>query len=144
MIYLREITSDNFYDVIRLKVSDAQTYNVASNTFSIAQSKVQEECKPYAIYKGGLAVGFLMYCLDRIDNQYWIYRLMIDERFQGQGYGTKAMELVIERIKEEKTHNSIYISFESINEEARRLVEKLGFVADGRSMEEEVVYKLEF
>lgn len=144
MIYLREINKDNFFDVIRLKVSEEQKNFVASNVFSIAQSKVQTECIPHAIYNDTYAVGFLMYCIDCDDNNYWIYRLMIDEKYQSNGYGKKAMEIIIERIKEDKSRNVIYISFEPENESARLLYEKLGFVSDNRIIEEELVYKLEY
>lgn len=36
----------------------------------------------------------------------------------------------------------IYLSFEPAHEAARELYEKLGFVADGRVIDGEIVYKL--
>ena len=103
MITLKEITKDNFWDCIELTVSKDQEDFVTSNAISIAQSKVQPECIPLAIYHHDIMVGFVMYCLDVDDNEYWIYRFMIDEKYQNMGYGTQALEQVIERIKEDKT-----------------------------------------
>ena len=84
MITLKEITKDNFWDCIELTVSKDQEDFVTSNAISIAQSKVQPECIPLAIYHHDIMVGFVMYCLDVDDNEYWIYRFMIDEKYQNR------------------------------------------------------------
>ena len=92
MITLQEINRDNFWDCIELNVSPDQQNFVTSNTISIAQSKVQPECIPLAIYNHDIMVGFLMYALDVEDQEYWIYQLMIDQHYQGQGFGTSALK----------------------------------------------------
>ena len=134
MVELKEITLANIWDVVDLKVNDNQKKFVADNAVSIAQSKVQPECIPLAIYGDNILVGFLMYCIDRSiykDNEYWIYRLMIDEKYQGKGYRKKAMEIIIDKIKEDKTHNRIMTSFEPENIIAKKLYQKLGFELTG-------------
>lgn len=40
-----------------------------------------------------------MFGIDSDDNNYWIYRLMIDKKFQGKGIGKQAIYLVIEEIR---------------------------------------------
>ncbi|MCM3038698.1 GNAT family N-acetyltransferase [Paenibacillus motobuensis] len=144
MIVLREIDRDNFYDVIKLSVTDDQKEFVASNLFSLAQAKAFPECICLAIYNDEDIVGFTMYCIDHEDQEYWIYRLMVDAKYQSKGYGKAAMELLIDRIKEDLQHRMIYISFEPTNVGARHLYEQLGFQADGRVIDGEVVYKLEY
>ncbi len=144
MLKLINIDSENFWEIIKLKVTKQQEEFVASNTFSIAQSKVQPECIPLAIYNDETPIGFLMYCMDSIDKEYWIYRIMIDTRYQSKGYGRQAMELLINRIKEDKEHHVIFISFEPENEWAKALYESMGFTPDGRVVEGEIVYKLEY
>ena len=144
MLKLIDIDSENFWEIIKLKVTKQQEEFVASNTFSIAQSKVQPECIPMAIYNDETPIDFLMYCMDSIDKEYWIYRIMIDIKYQSSGYGRKAMELLINRIKEDKEHHVIYISFEPENEWTKTLYESIGFIPDGRIVEGEIVYKLEF
>lgn len=144
MILLKEIDRNNFFDVIKLKVANEQNKFVATNVFSLAQAKAFPECECMAIYNDDVLVGFTMYCMDHEDQEYWIYRLMIDSKYQSKGYGKTAMELVIERIKEDLEHRVIYISFEPENVLAQQLYEKLGFREDGRVIDGEVVYKLEY
>lgn len=141
MIQLKEIDRQNFSAVVKLKVADEQQSFVASNVFSLAQAKVYPECVCWAIYNDETLVGFTMYCLDQEDQEYWIYRLMIDAQQQGKGHGKAAMELVIEQLKRDPEHHVIYISFEPENIAAQKLYEKLGFRADGRVIDGETVYK---
>ncbi|MBD7970498.1 GNAT family N-acetyltransferase [Paenibacillus gallinarum] len=143
MIEFREIDRNNLFDVIKLGVADGQKEFVATNLFSIAQAKAFPECICLSIYHDDILVGFTMYCIDYEDKEYWISRLMIDEKYQSKGYGKAAMEKLIDRIKEDKKHKVIYI-FEPENTWAKHLYEKLGFAADGRVIEGEVVYKLEY
>ena len=144
MIEFREIDRNNFFDVIKLSVADGQKEFVAPNLVSIAQAKAFPECICLSIYHNNILVGFTMYCIDYEDKEYWISRLMIDEKYQSKGYGKAAMEKLIDRIKEDKKHEVIYISFEPENTWAKHLYEKLGFAADGRVIEGEAVYKLEY
>ena len=76
MITLRPISKDNLWECLDLSVHPNQQQYVASNAISISQSKVQPECIPLAIYHDEMMVGFLMYCLDSEDDEYWIYRLL--------------------------------------------------------------------
>lgn len=142
MITFKEIDRHNFFEVIKLKVADEQSEFVASNLFSLAQAKAFPECVCLAIYNDDVPTGFTMYCIDEEDHEYWIYRLMIDAKHQSKGYGKLAMEKLIETIKEDTQHRVIYISFEPENVWAKQLYEKLGFEADGRVIDGEVVYKL--
>ncbi|MCT6926325.1 GNAT family N-acetyltransferase [Metasolibacillus sp.] len=144
MIQFKEIDRKNFWDVIDLKVAEKQKNFVASNLFSLAQAKAYPECVCQAIYVEEVLVGFVMYCIDEDDQEYWIYRLMIDEKFQGKGYGKAAMEKLIVHIKKDVNHHVIYLSFEPKNHLAKRLYEKLGFKPDGRVIDGEIVYQLTY
>jgi diamine N-acetyltransferase len=145
MLRLVEIDRYNYLSVLDLSVSPEQKSFVASNQYSLAQAYVQPDCVPLALYAENKPIGFAMYSLDENDHQYWIYRLMIDQRYQGVGYGREAMKLLIERIRKltDDEHKRIYISFEPENEIAKALYESLGFVPDGRILYGEVVYFLE-
>ena len=71
-------------------------------------AKIQPELIPLAIYNGDVLVGFTMYCID-ISDEYWIYHLMIDRKFQRMGYGEAAVKCLISIIKQDKEHDKIYI-----------------------------------
>ncbi len=138
---LRGITYDNFLEACFLQVREDQKNFIATNSFSLAQSKYQDECIPKAVYSGINMVGFLMYCVDRNDHEYWIYRLMIDQRYQGLGYGRKAMELILEQLMPLSEKKLIKISFEPENVVAKTLYENLGFRSTGFMDGGEIVYE---
>lgn len=144
MIVLKEIDINNFWDIISLKVSENQEELVTSNAVSIAQAKVQVECQPRAIYQDELPVGFIMYCIDRDDNEWWIYRLMIDEKFQSRGIGRAAMELVISKIQMDKTREKIYVGVDSRGILSKRLYEALGFKYTGDKFGKEEIMVLNY
>ena len=144
MITFREIDRNNIWDILKLKVSEEQMHFVATNAVSIAQAKAQPECVPLAIYDGETPVGFTMYCLDLEEKEYCIYRLMIDSRYQRKGYGREALQKIIDKIKEDKEHHKILISFEPNNGVAKNLYISMGFVPDGRIIDGELVYVLEY
>ena len=142
MLHLVEIDRYNYLSVLDLSVSPEQKDFVATNQYSLAQAYAQPECVPFALYAENRPVGFAMYSLDKDDHQYWIYRLMIDQRYQGVGYGREAMGLLTERIRSlaDEEHTRVFISFEPENSIAKSLYESLGFVPDGRVLYGEVVY----
>lgn len=140
-VTLREIDQYNFDKVISLKVENY----CASNLYSLAQAKIFPDAIPLAIYSDEIPIGFIMYGIEpRDNNEYWIDRLMIDEKYQKNGFGTKALEMVIEKIKQDKTHNKIKISTNPENAIARKLYSKLGFYDTGELNDDEVLMILEY
>lgn len=142
MLHLKTITKDNWIKAISLKVREDQVNFVASNVVSLAQLNFLENFHAKGIYFGEAMVGFTLYGLDEDDHEYWIYRMMIDEKHQGKGYGKEAVRLVIEDIQtmKEPHHQTISLSYEPDNEHAKRLYEKMGFQEiDGLVIEGEQV-----
>jgi diamine N-acetyltransferase len=143
-ITLRPVTRDNFRTVIRLKLTEVQKEFVAPNVYSIAQSKVEPECVPLAIYKDDAPIGFAMYALDSEDSNYWIYRLMIDVNHQGQGYGRAAVKALVEMLHQLPDCTKILISAVPANEAALNLYRSEGFVETGQLIDDEIVLCLTF
>lgn len=110
MLEFREIDRHNFRDILKLSTTESQKFFVATNAYSLSQAYAQPECVPLALYDGDTPVGFTMYGLDVEDTEYWIYRLMIDQRHQSKGYGRQALAMVLERIRQDKAHHRIYLS----------------------------------
>lgn len=140
-VSLREITPENFKECISLKVADVQKNFVAPNVTSIAQSKIYPTHLPFAIYDGDQMVGFVMYGLDTDDNQFYLGRLMIDEKFQGKGYGKAATLAVIEELKKNDDCKEIYLSFVPENTNAERLYKSVGFERTGKLNGDEIVMR---
>ncbi|HEX6289720.1 MAG TPA: GNAT family N-acetyltransferase [Herpetosiphonaceae bacterium] len=141
-VVLREITRDNWHQAIRLKVAEGQEHFVASNLYSIAESKFEPTFVPLAIYHGDTMVGFLMHGRDEHGHD-WIIRLMIDRDHQGKGYGRAAMEQAIAKLTARPDCTTIKISYEPDNHQAERLYHSLGFAPTGEIEEGEIVARLD-
>lgn len=143
-ITLREITRDNWRECVRLKVEAGQTRFVASNAFSLAQSKYEPECVPLAVYDDEQMVGFIMYRPEDygLAKIWFIDRVMIGEGHQKKGYGRAAMTLLLERLRAQKGYNAILISFVPENVVAQKLYSSFGFVDTGEIDDGELVYRI--
>jgi diamine N-acetyltransferase len=140
-VSLREITPENFNECVNLKVGEAQKTFVASNVYSIAQSKIYPTHLPFAVYNDDEMVGFVMYGLDTDDNRFYLGRLMIDEKHQGKGYGRAVTLEVIERLKQNEDCKEIYLSFAPENTNAEKLYESIGFERTGELNGSEIVMR---
>jgi diamine N-acetyltransferase len=129
MLHLKTITKDSWLEAISLRVREDQKNYVASNAVSLAQLNFLENFHAKGIYLGDEMIGFTLYGIDEDDHEYWIYRMMIDEKHQGKGYGKEAVKLVIEDIRniKDERHLTITLSYEPTNEHAKRVYEKMGF-----------------
>ncbi len=144
MVELRPVTKKNFETIINLEVNHEQLQFVASNIYSIAESKIYPECVPLGIYVKDRPVGFLMYAFNRADESYWVCRLMIDRYFQGKGYGKEAMSQIIDELKKRPNCDYLKLSTSPGNLGAQRLYESLGFRKTGEIVEGEEVMRLDF
>lgn len=147
-IYLKDIDENNLEECTLLTTNkDGKHYVfeefVASNTFSIAQSKVQKGWIVKAIYDDDLMIGFSMYGYCYEYDFYEICRFMIDYKYQGKGYGRRSLIKIIEEMKKNEECKDIYISFAPKNNIARSLYESLGFKDTGKTLEDELLFKLE-
>ena len=72
---------------------------------------------------------------------YSIWRLMIDEKYQGHGYGKEAIRLALEFIRSFPCGKAeyCYLSYEPENVGAKRLYSKFGFIENGEMDGEEIV-----
>lgn len=136
MISLREITPDNYKECVALKVAEDQKYFVAPNVASIAQSKVWPELIPLAVYNDDEMVGFTLHGKDRDDDKYWIARIMIDERFQGKGFGKAATLALLERLRGYEDCAEVFLSFVPGNKGAEKLYLNVGFENTGETDED--------
>ncbi len=145
-ITLQPVTAKNWRELIKLKVREDQNHFVASNLFSIAEAQFGEdfeghywEMYPFGIYDEETPVGFLMYgCnFSHPTQQVFIYRLMVDAKYQGKGYGRWGMEKMMEIFRADGRIKVVGISYEPDNDVARKLYASLGFVETGRILFEE-------
>ncbi len=155
MLHLEKVNGKNVWDILKLKVSESQRSFVASNDISIIEAYTAVTANghafPFGIYDGEKPVGFLMIGFDKDD--YWddapeiakenynLWRLMIDESAQGNGFGREAVRLALEFISTFPCGKAEYcwLSYEPENEAARRLYGTFGFVETGELDGDEVI-----
>ncbi|MFC4799246.1 GNAT family N-acetyltransferase [Neobacillus sp. GCM10023253] len=142
-ISLRPITNENWEDSIQLQVAPHQQTFIASNLYSLAESKFEQSFVPMGIYLDVRMIGFLMYGKDPEDGTYWIIRFMIDQSFQGKGYGRAALSQAITfLVKLDDCSDSIILGVKEENTDANRFYQAFGFRDTGRREHGEIL--LEF
>src|SRR3954454_2952834 len=125
-VTLREITKENWRQIIALQLAVEQEDFVSSNVYSLAQAKVDPVRIPLAIYDDETSVGFIMYNDRPLDDgSYRISRLMIDREHQGNGYGRVAMEEAIRRLREVPVCKETLLDYAPENTAAAQLYASL-------------------
>ena len=146
-VTFRDITRDNFEQVIGLELKDEQQGFVRSNLYSIAQAKAIPVLTPKAVYnENGELVGFVLYRGERdpeSDPDGWLVRIMVDREYQGRGYGRQTMEEIIRLVRDEMGCRSLGLSVEPENHLARKLYEGLGFGETGEAIQGQLIMKLD-
>jgi len=141
-ITLKEISSENFWPVIKLKVREDQGTFVASNAISIAEASFTQESWFRAIYADADPVGFVMLYLDESTPEYSLWRYMIDKDHQGKGYGIQAMKIVINYIRDLPGAKEFFLSYVPADGDPSPFYQKLGFIETGEWDDDEKIMKL--
>jgi len=107
-VTLREITADTLPTIIALEVSESQQRYIASNAVSIAEAHFDPGAWFRAVYSDDLPVGFVMLFdptmpgaipTDPIEpTDMFLWRLMIDRRYQRSGLGRRTLDLVRQHV----------------------------------------------
>ena len=141
MVELKPIDQHNFVDAFNLVLAPGQEEFVSHPIRSLAQAYVyRDQCQPFGIYADGEMVGYVMVIYDYDVPEYDIWHMMIDESMQGRGYGSEALDRVIDYIKSKPFGDSgrIALTVNKENPTARKLYEQKGFAATGIEDEDEV------
>lgn len=158
MIRLEKISYDNFREVIKLKVADEQQSFVAPNDISLMEAYLSLDAGgkvfPFAIADDEVPVGFVMmsYGTDKswddppaiAENNYCIWRFMIDEQYQNRGYGKKALQLALDFVRSFPCGKAdiCWLSYEPENIRAKELYRSFGFEETGDTDGDEVIAAL--
>jgi diamine N-acetyltransferase len=151
VISLRPIDQSNYRECIELSVAPDQQQFVAPNLQSLADAYVwREAAEPYAVYADDDMVGFgLLFPLadgpedDSIpepgtERGFIIVRLMVDNRFQGRGYGREALDAIVELVRG-RGLPTIRLSVVPENVQALEFYRRNGFAETGEIHGGEIV-----
>jgi diamine N-acetyltransferase len=143
VVSLREINKENLSAILYLSVADHQAHFVASNAVSIAQAHFDPEVAWFrAIYADETPVGFLMLYDDPAKAEYFLWRFMIDQRYQGMGFGRQALLLLIEHVRGRPSATILGVSCVPGEGSPCAFYEQMGFVPTGEVDDGEIVLNL--
>lgn len=153
MVHLEKIDWNNYRDVLKLHVSKEQENFVADNKTSLIHAFLEQSSgipvHAFAISDDEVTVGFIL--LSYLDDwsayeredwlnseefkafdgkpYYYVWRFMIDEKYQNKGYGKQALKLALDYIKTKPDGESEYVllSYERTNLIAKKLYFSVGF-----------------
>ena len=152
-IHLEKVSWENYIKVLKLRVTKEQENYVASNRASLIHAflALSSETPVYAfaIMNGKTVVGFmqLMYDNDWTAEEredwlnsedykrhegkpyYYIWRFMVDKKYQKRGYGREAFKQTLDFIKTFPAGKAEYVvlSYEPANEVGKKLYGSFGF-----------------
>jgi diamine N-acetyltransferase len=132
-ITLVPVSKHNWQECAFLELPPSQSHLLASNLLTIAESKFEPHYILHAIQRDQKVVGMLAYCQE-IDEPtpdvYWLFRIMIAAKHQGNGHGRAAAHLAIEKMVAVGAR-TIRTMHRPDNEVAARLYRSLGFIERG-------------
>ena len=127
---------------------------VAENIQSLAEAYATRNegnnALPLAVYNDDDLIGFVMIGKGTVGNEeerdlikenYSLWRLMIDWKYQGQGLGKQTMDAAMSLIRTFPFGEAkkVWLSYEPENIRAREIYQKYGFVENGEMCGNEIV-----
>lgn len=147
-IQLRDVTRDNWEEAMALKGTPEQETFAPTVAESLAKIYIKPDgadvtCIPFAIYDDEQMVGFIMHAYEeQTKGSYWINGFIIDEKFQGKGYGKDAFSKIVQWIQKQHPQcEGIRLTVARENDHAKGLYERFGFIDTGIVYGNEQVYK---
>jgi len=138
-VSLRPVSQDNWRDIARLKVSEAQRDFVAEPCYYLALCSYGNDWQPLAIYSGEQVIGFMMWATDEADGSCWLGGIIIDQGMQNCGYGQQAVQAVIKLLNEKHEYSNFALSYQPVNLAGKHVYTKLGFVETDEWEGDEIV-----
>jgi len=147
MISLRPITDANRQEVEALRVSPGQEQFVSNVVESLQEAAEYPGAHAiyWAIYAEETPVGFVMIA-DEVDSPdytpQFLWKLLIDERHQGQGYGKATLDQIVEYFRGRPDVDAVTTSAVPGEGSPVTFYEQYGFVRTGEIDDGEIVLRL--
>lgn len=142
-VTLREITKDTVRQIVKLKVAPDQEQFVATNGMSLAEAMYSPDVTWFrAVYLDEAPVGFVMLSDNAHTHEYYLWRFMIDARYQRQGIGVRALRQVIDYVRTRPGATELLTSVVPGDGTPGPFYEGLGFSYTGEEDEGELIMRL--
>ena len=154
VIRFEEITNKNIWKVCALEPFEEQKNFVAENIQSLAEAFATRNeghnALPLAVYHDDELIGFVMIGKgtvgeedesELIKENYCLWRLMIDKKYQGKGYGRQTLDAAVQLIRTFPFGEApkVWLSYEPENTRARELYHLFGFRENGEMCGNEII-----
>ncbi len=143
-ISLREINADTVRAICALEPREDQRQFVAPNALSLAEASYSDAAWVRALYADETPVGFVMLSDNPVKPQYYIWRFMLDARYQRLGFGAQAIRLLIEHVRGRPGAKELELSVVQGPGGPQPFYEGLGFRLTGEFLDEEAMMTLSF
>jgi diamine N-acetyltransferase len=149
-VALREIADNNRLSVEDLRVAPGQEGFVDGVRQSLVEAAATPHAKPWyrAVYAGETPVGFVMLGDDvppgnpHIPWRYYLWRMLIDGRYQGRGYGRAALDRVVVYVETRPEADVLVTSVVAGEGSPLGFYERCGFQLTGEMFDHEHVMQL--
>ena len=134
MLRLTDVTEENWLEVASLSVRDDQKRFLAPAIGILARGYVYRHCngRVFVLEQDGAVVGVaLVRDFTEEPLGYDLQQFMIDQRYQGRGYGSAALGLILDALRRENRFDHVEVCVKKDDAAAIRLYEKHGFVDSG-------------
>jgi diamine N-acetyltransferase len=149
MVSLRPIGESNRDAVEALRVSPQQEQFVSGVADSLLEAAEEPDGRAlhWAVYADETPVGFVMISDDVGSPDYiphYLWKLLIDERYQRQGFGTATLDLIVEYFRGRPGVEVLKTSAGQGDGSPIAFYERYGFVRTGEIVfDDEVLLRLE-
>ena len=127
-VKLKPIDQSNGEECANLKVNPSQEDALPSNLYSIAELNFYPQTKAFAIINSQeKIVGFATFGTPTGEQVPKIFRLMIGEQHQGNGYGKAALVTIAERIFADNQSAEIRVCYHPHREKLKKFYGSIGF-----------------
>ena len=134
MLKLIEVNEQNWLEARNLSVTEAQRGYLDSPLGIIARGYIyrSDRARVIGIADGDTLIGLaLVRDLDEEPACYDLQQFMIDRRYQGRGYGTAALRMLLSELEKERKYDCVEVCVKKDDAAALRVYEKAGFTDTG-------------
>jgi diamine N-acetyltransferase len=147
VIELRPLTESNRAAVEALRVAPSQQHFVSSVVDSLREAAEHPDAHAlyWAVYDDETPVGFVMIA-DEVDGPdyiaHFLWKLLIDERYQRRGYGRATLDRIVEYFRGRPGVDALMTSAVPGDGSPIEFYERYGFERTGEVAHGEVVLRL--
>jgi diamine N-acetyltransferase len=147
VIELRPLTESNRAAVEALRVAPSQRHFVSTVVDSLREAAEHPDAHAlyWAVYANETPVGFVMIADEGASPEYiahYLWKLLIDERYQRQGYGRATLDRVVEYFRGRPGVDAVLTSAVPGDGSPIEFYERYGFERTGEVSHGEVVLRL--